>query len=362
MDFSLPNNKPGLGSSISHNGHKVSSMSYHNDGQHLFVATEGDSKITIVDAIQTGKSKGTFSCTREGVSVVAATHDEYCVLSAGKKQNTIQYWSLYDNKILRKFRGHTSPVHEISLCPNEDMVLSSSNGDVRLWNLQQAGCMAKLDLGPSHKTGSSSSNQSSPSPRAVFDRSGLVFGIQAEMPKKEGNYIHLYDARVYDRGAFAEFKFTTQLLQDAMKTHQIVNPPPGPLTINKIDFNVEGDRILCQTSEGLALVLDGFNGTIQRIFQPSSTTTSHDAKGTVSCFTHDGKSLLMGNDNGIIDVYDLQSGTTVKQLKVTTVQQQIEQHSSSPDDVGGGITALTCNPKYHQIASGCANNTCLWIW
>ena len=72
MDFSA-NNIPGIGSSISHNGQKVSSMSYHNDGQHLFVATEDDSKLTVVDAIQTGKAKGIFSCQREGVSVVAAT-------------------------------------------------------------------------------------------------------------------------------------------------------------------------------------------------------------------------------------------------------------------------------------------------
>mmetsp|Transcript_32790 Transcript_32790/g.36520 ORF Transcript_32790/g.36520 Transcript_32790/m.36520 type:complete len:360 (+) Transcript_32790:42-1121(+) len=359
MDFST-SNIPGIGSSISHNGQKVSSLSYHNDGQHLFVATEGDSKITVVDAIQTGKSKGIFSCQREGVSVVAATHDEYCILSAGKKQNTIQYWSLYDNKVIRKFRGHTSPVHELSVCPNEDMVLSSSNGDVRLWNLQQAGCMAKIDLGSTL-----SAQKTVSSPRAVFDSAGLIFSIQAEMPNKEGNYIHMYDAREYDRGAFKEVQITTKVIQDAMKTHQIVNPPPGPLTINKLDFNMEGDRMLCQTSEGLAIVLDGFTCEIQRIFQSSSTTTTHDAKGTVSCFTHDGKSLLMGNDSGIIDVYDLQSGTTVTQLKLQGDSSSFPDASSFPDkkdDFDIGITALQCNPKYQQIASGCTNNTCLWIW
>ena len=72
MDFNA-SNSPGIGSSIAHNGQKVSSLSYHNDGQHLFVATEDDSKLTVVDAIQTGKAKGIFSCQREGVSVVAAT-------------------------------------------------------------------------------------------------------------------------------------------------------------------------------------------------------------------------------------------------------------------------------------------------
>ena len=285
------------------------------------------------------------------LSYVRYSHDEYCVLSAGKKQNTIQYWSLYDNKILRKFRGHTSPVHDLSVCPNEDLFLSSSNGDVRLWNVQQAGCLAKIDLGStlySQQTVSSS-------PRAVFDSAGVIFSIQAEMPNKEGNYIHMYDAREYDRGAFKEVHMTTQIIQDAMKTHQIINPPPGPLTINKLDFNQEGDRMLCQTSEGVAIVLDGFTCEIQRIFQASSTTTTHAAKGTVSCFTHDGKSLLMGNDTGVIDVYDLQSGTTVTQLKST--KQQEEGYPSALKDEDVGVTALQCNPKYQQIASGCTNNT-----
>jgi len=369
MEFNTASSLPAIGSVISHSNNNnnntngkpnvVSSMSYHPDGHHLFVATEQNSTVTLIDAIRTGQAKGSYSCDREGVSVVTATHDDYCVLSAGNKQNTIQYWSLYDNKILRKFRGHTSSVHELSMSPTDDMFLSSSSSEgagsssgnsVRLWNLQQAGCMAKLDL---QQAGAISAVSS---PKAAFDHTGMIFSIMAAMPNpQEGNYVHLYDARNYSGGAFAEFKLTTALMQEAMKTHQVTSPPPGPLSFTNIDFNLSGDRVLLQSREGLAVVLDGFEGTIQRIFQPSSNTTNSSSIGVSSCFTPDGKSMLMGNTTGTIDVYDLQSGTVVKQLEV------VNPEVAKVHPEAATITALTCNPKYQQIASS-STDTCLWIW
>jgi len=330
-------------------------MDYHSDGNHLFVATEMDSKVTIVDAVRTGKpldngnNRGqAYRCDREGVSCLSATHNDYCILTAGNKQTTVQYWSLYDNKILRKFRGHTSNIHEIKMCPTEDMFLTSSRDKtVRLWNLQQAGCMAKLDL-------PAASVSSTGNPRAVFDSTGMVFTILAEMAGGEGHYIHLYDARNYQGGAFSELKLTTQSVHEALRTHRVVPPPPSSdsskqtahgtaLTLNNIAFNATGNRILVQSEEGLSLVLDGYEGTVQRVF------ASTQGKGVVSCFTPDEKSVLVGSDAGIIDVYDVQSGMAVRKLE--------GGHGPS-----GSVAALACNPKYAQIASGGSSNTSLWIW
>lgn len=97
--------------------------------------------------------------------------------------------------------------------------------------------------------------------------------------------------------------------------------------------------MLVQTDTGAAVVLDGYEGTIQRIFQPANGT------GTSTCFTPDDQNVLVGTTAGSIDVFNVQSGTKVKSL---------EGHS-------GPVGALACNPKYAQIASGCIN-TCLWIW
>ena len=218
-------------------------------------------------------------------------------------------------------------MHEISLCPTEDLFLSSGSTDktVRLWNLQQAGCMAKLDLPPQ------ANGQGKP--YGVFDSTGMVFCIMAEMAGGEGNYIHLYDARNYQGGAFSELKLTTKDVQDAIKTHRVDVPSPsskenGALTLNKISFNESGNRILVQSEEGLTLVLDGYEGTIQRVFNSSS------GKGIVSCFTPDEKSVLIGSDSGTIDVYNIQSGISQKHLT--------GYHT-------GPVTGLVCNPKYQQF-------------
>jgi len=286
----------------------------------------------------------TTTTTTKILLCIDNSHNDYCVLTAGNKQTSVQYWSLYDNKILRKFRGHSSNIHEINMCPTEDMFLTSSKDKtVRLWNLQQAGCMAKLELPTASAT----------NPRVVFDSTGMVFTVMAEMANGEGNYIHLYDARNYQGGAFSELKLTTKSIEEAMRTHRVTLPPnndttttsnktTAKLTLNKIDFNASGNRILVQSSEetGLALVLDGYEGTVQRIFQ------STKGKGITSCFTPDEKSVLLGSDAGVIDVYDIQSGTAVKQLEAGV-------------DAGlfGPVSALACNPKYAQIASGGSSNT-----
>jgi WD40 repeat protein len=107
-------------------------------------------------------------------------HHDHCVLFTGNKgqQHAIHYWSLHDNKILRKFRGHSDVVTDASLNPGEDMFLTASRDrTVRLWNIQQAGCIAQMDF-PSETIGT---------PHVAFDSTGMVFTVMAEMAGGKGN-------------------------------------------------------------------------------------------------------------------------------------------------------------------------------
>ena len=59
------------------------------------------------------------------------SHHDQCVLLTSTKtaqpnQFPVHYWSLYDNKLIRKFRGHTGEVTDISLCPADDSFLTAS--------------------------------------------------------------------------------------------------------------------------------------------------------------------------------------------------------------------------------------------
>ena len=112
-------------------------------------------------------------------------HHNQCVLFAGKGHNTtpvgqryaINYLSIYDNKLLRKFRGHSDMVTDISMSPADDTFLSSSKDrTVRLWNIQEAGSLAQLEL-PSNAAGT---------PHAAFDSTGLVFAVTATMADGKG--------------------------------------------------------------------------------------------------------------------------------------------------------------------------------
>ncbi|KAL3913813.1 MAG: hypothetical protein SGARI_000464 [Bacillariaceae sp.] len=233
----------------------------------------------------------------------------------------------------------------MSLCPAEDLFLTASQDKtVRLWSIQQAGCVGKLDLPAAQTQGS---------PYVAFDSTGMVFAVMAELANTSssaaagGYYVHLYDARNFSGGAFSEMQVTNQSLQDAIVTHRISpTAPPTPPKLSSIKFNASGNRMLVESrDDNIAYVLDGYEGTVQRVF----VSSQGNGNATCACFTPDDQSLLLGSDAGIVECFNLQSGQKVKQL----------------DDGGHGgraVTSVACNPKYKQIASSGASDTCLWIW
>ena len=139
MDF---NSEPGPKMGCVTRGYApVTSLSYHESGSHLFVASEEDSTLRIVDCINGGvpaDRSPTIKLQREGIRTVKATHHEHCVLfSPGMndgvpKNNNVHYLSVHDNKILREFEGHSGVINGISMSPVDDTFLSSSvDGTVR---------------------------------------------------------------------------------------------------------------------------------------------------------------------------------------------------------------------------------------
>ena len=114
----------------------ASSLSYHESGSHLYVASETDSVLRIFDCVKGGTTQ-MIKLQREGIKTVKATHHKRCVLFSpglknGPKKNNVYYLSTHENKILREFEGHQSVVSSISMSPVDDSFLSSSaDGTVR---------------------------------------------------------------------------------------------------------------------------------------------------------------------------------------------------------------------------------------
>jgi COMPASS component SWD2 len=223
------------------------------------------------------------------------------------------------------------------MCPADDTFLTSSvDRTIRLWTASQAGCLSELKL----------PEETIKSPLVAFDYTGLVFAVTAAMTgETKGYYLHLYDARNHVAGAFAELKILDQDLEIAIQSHINVEPDRAKelrqAPWKSIQFNVAGDRILIRTGNGMSIILDGFTGAIQRIIGGQYPTE----RNTVSCFTPDDETLLMGNNDGTISCWNIQSGSVIK-----TLTGHI-----------GPVSCLAANPKYNQIASACSQ-TAIWNW
>lgn len=102
MDGATPSTAPAIAAAIPHTA-PAKSLSYHEDGHHLFVGTQ-DSKLYVVDC-HTGKLIEQYPFLKnekDGLDlVVKATHHDYSILTAGSKSNVVNYWSIYGNKLLR---------------------------------------------------------------------------------------------------------------------------------------------------------------------------------------------------------------------------------------------------------------------
>mmetsp|Transcript_15832 Transcript_15832/g.17571 ORF Transcript_15832/g.17571 Transcript_15832/m.17571 type:complete len:210 (-) Transcript_15832:501-1130(-) len=207
--------------------------------------------------------------------------------------------------------------------PADDLFLTSSRDrTIRLWSLQQAGAVGQMEL-PATARGD---------PIAAFDSTGLVFGVTAPIVNGQGHYIHLYDARNYAGGAFAEMKVTTPQLEKAV-THQQARSE-----WTSMKFNASGNQILVTGDNGFAITLDGYEGTVQR---------SLSAKGvTTACWAPDDKTILTGSDDGSISCWNVDTGAMIRKLE--------GGHKDSLSWVG-------INPKYSMLAS-CDTNIAMWIW
>lgn len=313
------------------------------------MASEKDSVLRIVDCLKGGAPTDRphmLKLQREGIHTVRATHHGHCVLvcpgfnDGVPKKNNAYYLSIHHNKILRDFEGHSGVINGISMSPVDDTFLSSSiDGTVRLWDCGKSGnSLGELKL-PDNAEGS---------PLAAFDSTGLVFGVSASMAGGEGYHIHLFDARNYTAGPFSEMTVTRQDIES--KIRRGGSTPERAYALSKaewtsIEFNKSGKQILIGANGGVALSVDGYEGTVLHSFlTETGSGRAPSSHPMATCFTADDRSVICGNDDGTVSCYQADSGLLARKLM------------GHVDRVG----AVAVNPKYAQIATACTN-TAVWI-
>lgn len=168
----------------------TSFISYHESGSHVFVASEKDSSLRIIDCLNgclPTDRPSLIKLQTKGIHTLHSTHHDKCILFSGSNEghkNTINYLSIHDNKILREWSGHSGQVTGISASPVDDTFLScSSDGTVKLWDIGQPGNPLGCVKLPPIVEGT---------PIAAFDSTGLVFGISAKMAGDDGHVSFTY--------------------------------------------------------------------------------------------------------------------------------------------------------------------------
>eukprot|EP01035_Chromulina_nebulosa_P020587 gene20587-26695_t len=108
------------------------------------------------------------------------------------------------------------------------------------------------------------------------------------------------------------------------------------------EFSPDGQKILINTSSDLLLIIDSFNPDIEPVVIMSRKNELGITLGAT--FSADGQSVITGNEDNELQVYD-----TLKGELQTTLAGHVAP-----------VGFIKCNPRYDVIASGCVN-TALWI-
>ena len=173
-------------------------------------------------------------------------HAQSIIYASTKSDDTIRYLSTHDNQYLRYFKGHTSPVTSLSLCPADDTFVSSGlDNTVRLWNLASPNAHGTLNLANPTLT--------------AYDPTATVLAVASPATSS----ILLYDLRNYDKAPFTTFD-----LRELDALPHITGSSSGGGAHSRdwtcLSFSNDGKGLLLGTNASTGhLLLDAFSGSLR---------------------------------------------------------------------------------------------------
>jgi COMPASS component SWD2 len=316
---------------VLHGDSYVTGMDFHESGDHLVVGTS--TSVHLVDAKTAVERKKVF-VKSHGLGKIKFTHHELCVLLSSEKQtNDIRYLSLYDNKYLRYFRGHSDIVTSLSMSPSDDSFLTSSvDRTVCYWNLNSSYPIGKLKL-----------DNNAAFPYAAFDKSGVVFGIMCQNANNGTHYLKLYDARAIERGPFYNIAPSREQLAAALDK-QSPNVSPDMLWTH-FEFSADGKNILINTNTDAVLVCDSYQNIepLAICSRRMDYFRGHHPP-LAAAFSPDSRYVMQGAGDNSIQVCDIKTGE---------IKKTLSGHQAP-------VKVICCNPVYDMFASACFS-TALWV-
>lgn len=235
---------------------------------------------------------------------------------------------------MRYFKGHTKRVTQIELSSLNDTFLSVAPDEALcLWDLRSAPMQGKMTL---------STNSGAV---AAFDPQGLVFAVATQ-----SRFLRLFDARNWDRGAFATFELS--------------GPQASPSgTWTGLKFSPDGKEILITTSMPpqmgascpVAYLVDSFDGNVKSVLEQSAQqAVTNGIRYTTPCFsfTPDSKFILGGRSDGAVSVWSREASRDALHLPVVEAIEGLSRASAIRD--------VAFNPKFALMATA-GESTCFYI-
>ncbi|CAK4079082.1 unnamed protein product [Aphanomyces euteiches] len=307
----------------------MNSVDFHRSGNFCAVS-RSDGVVSVINAIS-GATHKTILTKRFGADLVRYTHHPDCLLWTSQNKaedHSIRYHSTYDNKFLRYFTGHKKRVTSLMMHPTADEFLSASeDGTFRMWDIRCAEATGLLDCGPSK-----------PALSAAYDSDGLVFGVYTG-----DNLVRMYDARNFNDGPFAKFSLDEESISSALRPLlQSRQYKGGRVDVHAIQFSPDQQHILLNTSSGVLIQLDAFEGRLTRLFASHSNPSGMKLG---AAYSPDGAYIAAGADDGTVCMYNANTGA----VTVPAMKGHI-----------GPVFDVQWNPQRHLLASVHAN-TILWM-
>uniref|UniRef100_A0A0D6R8J9 Anaphase-promoting complex subunit 4 WD40 domain-containing protein n=1 Tax=Araucaria cunninghamii TaxID=56994 RepID=A0A0D6R8J9_ARACU len=279
---------------------KISSLDFHRK-EDLLVTASHDDSIRLYDTANAVHQKTVYD-KKHGVDLISFTHHPSSVIcsSRNSSEESLQYLSLYDNRILRYFKGHRGRVTSLCMSPINDSFMSGSmDRSVRLWDLRVNACQ----------------------PTVAYDQQGLVFAVAME-----GGAIKLFDSRYCDKGPFDTFLVGGDTAE-----------------VSDIKFSSDGTQMLLTTTNSHVYILDAYAGKKRCGFVLEPCVDNLEA-----CFSPDGQFVLSGSGNGSLRAWNVSNGDDLgKEVALWT------NHTGVP-------TALKWAPRRVMFASA-SSVLAFWI-
>ncbi|KMS98188.1 hypothetical protein BVRB_4g095150 isoform A [Beta vulgaris subsp. vulgaris] len=258
-----------IGAVFSDFGEKINSIDFHRTSD-LLVTASADDSVRLYDIVNAKLLKTTYH-KKHGADRICFTHHTSSVVCSSKYNidstgESLRYLSMYDNRCLRYFKGHTERVVSLCMSPINDSFMSGSlDHSVRIWDLRVNACQGILRLRGR--------------PAVAYDQQGLVFAVAME-----GGAIKLFDSRSYDKGPFDTFLVGGDNAE-----------------VCDIKFSNDGKSMLLTTTNNNVYVLDAYAGEKRCGFslEPSSNTTIE------ATFTPDGQYVVAGSADGSMHAWNI---------------------------------------------------------